>query len=256
MINYKTLKFYNKTFEGIFTNFKDISSGLKRRASYNSKESEQEEFVNAKKYRKAFDNAKLGIAPDPTDRYTLLCSVSSTLPNQSISILDVGGGAGHALSYLTYSCQTKKINLAIYELPVVVSAGRVAFRGIENIHFEDNLNAIKSPIDIVFFGSSFQYFEDYQLLLHQIKALSPKILIIIYTPMTNAPTFITAQVNMQNRVIPTRITNYQGLINFLKKLEFEIIYRSTSKTKAHFRNFTYPQSASSFYDLMFVIKKQ
>lgn len=253
--NHGTLRFLGQTFCGVFKTFGEVNQHFRGTVAYNSEESEKEEIISAAKFRLAFEDAKRGISPEASDRYIPLCSLVSVWPNPNPTILDVGGGAGSTLAHLVYSCPSKKPNLIVYDLPPVVTAGVSEFQGVEEIHFADNLNDVKPPVDIVFFGSSLQYFEDYESTLHKIKTLNPEIIALSYTPVTSAPTFVTAQVNMRRRIIPTKIINSKNLINFLNQLGFILSYQSVSLASANFRNFPYPQNSSFFTNLVFKKKK-
>ena len=249
--SHKTLRFFRKTFIGSFKNFSAVSQNFHDVVSYNSSESEKEEISNAQKFRLAAEDAKKGIPPKSTDRQMLLCSLVSTFPKSEVAILDVGGGVGHSLAHLIYSCPNKKINLIVYELTPIADIGRSTFSGIKEISFIDNLKNLQSKIDFAFFGSSLQYFEDYKSIFRQISLLSSEIIALSYTPVTSAPTFVTAQVNMKHRIIPAKVINYQELLDFMSQLGFNPIFQSVSLTNVNFQNFSNPQSSSWFSNLVF-----
>lgn len=249
--NHGTLQFFGKTFTGVFANFEDVVRSFRGVVSYNSTESECEEIAHAVSSRAAVQDARRGIAPEPADRYTLLCALVGTLPHEAPVVLDVGGGTGEAFAHLIYSCPHKKPRLIVQELPPIAETGRAAFAGDAAISFVDRIEDMTLSVNAVFMGSSIQYFEDYKSFLSQVAALGPRMIVIAHTPMTDAPTFVTAQVNMRRRVIPNKIINRAELTAHMETLGFTLIHRSGSKTAAHFRNFPVPQRTSAFTNMVF-----
>ncbi len=252
--NHHTLRFFGKTFTGTFSTFKEVNHNFRGAVVYNSQESEQEEIANFTSSQAAIQEAKRGISPQSTDHHSLLCALTATLSSQTPTILDIGGGAGETFAHLIYSCPKQSPSLIVYELPPIVETAKVIFKDEKRIHFVDYLTDLNQTIDIVFLGSSLQYFEDYPSLLNQIMAFHPRIIIIAYTPLTSAPTFVTAQVNMRERVIPIKVINREELINYLSRFDFVLINQNRSRSTAHFRNFLSPQNSSSVINLVFKAK--
>lgn len=252
--NNGSLRFLGKIFTGVFTTFDEVSRAFPGTVAYNSADSEREEVARAQHVQTMIRAAEHGIAPAPVERYTLLATLLNALPSENVAILDIGGGMGDALPHLIYSGPQKKIDLTVLELPRIAAAGQKAFQGDHAVRFIDDIAHAKQSVDVVFMGSSLQYFEDYQSFIQQIAALRPHVIAITHTPMTDAPTFVTAQVNMRRRVMPNKIINRAELTALFEGLDYSLIGRSESWTAAHFRNFPAPQSMSSFSNMVFKIK--
>jgi len=249
--NHGTLRFLGKIFTGVFRTFDDVSRAFPETVAYNSADSEREEVARAAQIRAMILDARRGIAPAAVERYTLLAALVAASSSPNVTVLDIGGGMGDALPHLIYSCPEKKIRLIVSELSAIAAAGQKAFHGDESVHFVSDIAAAKEPIQIVFMGSSLQYFEDYSSFVKQIAALRPHLVVVAHTPMTDAPTFVTAQVNMRQRIMPNKIINRAELAALFDGLGYALIARSESPTLAHFRNFPTPQNASSFSNMIF-----
>lgn len=252
--NHHSLRFLGKIYTGVFATFDEVTRNFHGVVPYNSAESEREEVAKAPGSYAAVVDARRGIMPEPTDRFTLLCALVSTWPDPAPTILDVGGETGDTLAHLVYSCPRHEPRLVVYDLPPIVAAGRAAFRDDATIRFVDSLAEVDRPVDIVFMRGCLLYFEDYKSFLVQIIALRPRMIVIAYTPVTDAPTFVTAQVNNARRVIPIKVINRDDLIAYLDSLGFTLIHRSVARGAAHFRNFPLPQSKSAAMNLIFAAK--
>ena len=250
--NHGTLRFLGKTFTGVFKTFDEVARNFRGVVTYNSSESERDEVARATGSRAAADDARRGIAPGPADHYTLLSALVATLPEQAPIVLDIGGSTGDALAHLIYSCPQKEPRVIVCELPAVADAGRAAFAGEKTISFVSRLADVRPPIHVAFLGSSLQYFPDHKALLKEIAALRPRYVVIAYTPITEAPTFVTAQVNMRERIIPNQVMNRAEIVGVMKDVGFTLIHVSGSRSAAHFRNFPPPQNASSLLNMVFV----
>jgi putative methyltransferase (TIGR04325 family) len=237
-----------------FGTFGEVARNFRGVVPYNSIESEREEVANALRSRAVIADARRGIAPKSADHYTLLCTMVVALPDLTPTILDIGGGTGDAFAHLVYSCPRQKPRLVVYELSPIVTIGRALFDSDSEVRFIDHIDDIDSSVDVVFLGSSLQYFEHYELLLNQVAVRRPRMIVVAYTPMTDAPTFVTAQVNMRRRVIPNKVINREELIERLDLLGFTLIYRSGSSSVAHFRNFPAPQRMSFIENMVFHVK--
>ncbi|GEM_PF-3482607 len=253
--NRGTLRFFGKTFVGVFSKFEEVGRHFHGVVSYNSEESERKEVAHAAESRAAAANARKGVAPKPSEHHAFLCELAAALPDAAPTILDVGGGTGDTLAHLIYSCPQKKPRLIVHELPPIAAAGRKVFSGEEAISFVDKIADVSSKkLDIVFFGSSIQYFEDYKLFLNGIAALRPRIIAIAYTAVTDAPTFVTAHINARRRIIPIKIINRAELVAHLNSLGFGLTYCGKPKTEIHFDNFPAPQNTSSLMNTVFTAK--
>lgn len=247
-----TLRYLGKTYTGIFRTFDEVRRGFPEAVPYNSPQSEREEIARLEATKATLLKSQRGEAPPANERYRLLALLVSASHEPAPHILDIGGGTGDALPYLVYCCPGKSPRLSVCELPPIVQAAKRVFADLPSLRFVEGIEAVNGPVEIAFFGSSLQYFEDYRTALKQVAALTRRVIVIADSPMTDAPTFVPAQVNMRRRVIPDKVINRAELTDYVSGLGFRLIHRSRTAAAAHFRNFPPPQSASALSSLIFV----
>ncbi len=246
-----TLRHLGKTFTGVFATFDDVRHSFREPVQYHSPQSESTEIARLEATKVAFLKSHRGESPAANDRHRLLALLASGSNETAPHILDIGGGTGSALPYLTYSCLGKSPRLTVCELAPIVQAANRVFNDVPSIRFVTSIEDASGPVEIAFFGSSLQYFEDYRAAVKQAAALKPRVIAVADSALTDAPTFVTAQINMPRRIIPNRVINRAELTDYLSGLGFRAIYRIDSMAAAHFRDFPAPQNSSAISTLIF-----
>ena len=237
----KMLTFFRKkqedniTYEGIFTSFAEVDEQYKNATNYNNDESLKDVLNEAKN---KFDLLKEGKIPSldwSNCRHNLLPTfLSSFSKNEKITILDIGGGLGGSFIDLKFSCPHLQLDYFVYDLPDVIAMGKELHHEFsEELHFIDNFKNI-SP-RLVLFGSSLQYFEDYSKIIDEVTQLDPEYILMTDHPMGDVKTFVCAQVNMKDRVIPRYVFEIKEIVELMKKNNYEFIHKSVNYY--HFHNF-------------------
>lgn len=221
----KSLPFYPATYFGVYSSFKELALAFPPFEYYH--DASLNELVNLR-LRQIVDL-------EPNDRYNFLSSLVALQPQQDVSILDVGAGFGEALEYMKIGCPGKRIKYSVLELKPVVELAKLTITE-SDIEFLTELQTIRK-VDLVFFGSSFQYFENRFEMLRSILGLNPMIVAISDSRMGDMPAFVTAQVNMHNRVIPYWVNNRSEVVEFFLTQGYVLINQFTNPRSDNFNNF-------------------
>ena len=88
---------------------------------------------------------------------------------------------------------------------------------------------VQSKYDILNFGSCLQYLESLKNLDNHLNFSNISKVIITHTPLTLGKSFSAIQSNHANLL--QKIHNYNSLINFFKKKNFRVIFKSRNDDK-------------------------
>lgn len=101
-----------------------------------------------------------------------------------------------------------------------------------------NLSDLKNRnFDVVYFGSSLQYFEDYrESILLALKG-SLQVVLIADTPVGDLETFVTCQINMEYRKIPRWVFSLSEIKEIFKDEEYELIEIASVDWHSNIHNF-------------------
>jgi putative methyltransferase (TIGR04325 family) len=173
-----------------------------------------------------------------------------------VKILDVGGGGG-LLSLQLKTIAPKsifEITIVEYQKFVDVLTDKIEKENlnIEDIHWVSEFPNNQS-FNVVYFGSSLQYFEDWKATLESIILKnSCEYMIFSDTAMNAFVEFVTLQSNLKGRAIPRWVFNSTIIKNFMEERNFELILETTNFTPNHsFENFDYPHSLSTHRNMIF-----
>ncbi len=233
------------TYEGIFASFDQVYDFYQTSSRYISADS------YSKNLEKAFENRgdflKYGFCVPSwiSNRNSLFSIFLSGIQFERLRVLDVGGGFGETYLELKSSIK-RKFDYCILEFPrTAIDAQRIY---IENpdLRYISNFDDVTFTPDVVYFGSSLQYFEKYQSVLERVAKLNPRYVVISDTPMGDMGTFVCAQVNMPQVVIPRWIFDRHEIVNIFAKLNYKLIHESFLYYPFH--NFdNYPLSYRNTY---------
>lgn len=109
--------------------------------------------------------------------------------------------------------------------------------------------------DIVYYGSSLQYFDDNSKILTEAIQYKPRYVIVSDAPMGVQETFACAQVNMPGIVIPRWVFNQNEIIRLFDYGGYELIHESANYYPFHnFYSYREPYQSIMHKNLIFVRK--
>lgn len=155
----------------------------------------------------------------------LLCAET----NETIQVLDVGGGFGVSFVELLKRAQLSNFHYTVCEIKPFVD-----YYKTNPIFKEKNISILESAAEasrkyeLLILGSSLQYFADTAIAIARLikQAQHPNYILLTHTPITQNPSFVTAQVNMDQKNIPNWIFNIDSLIDLFKQNNYQCIYKS------------------------------
>ena len=231
VISYKKFRWSSsnqKTFRGIYKNFEEvpITSNYSNKISQNEIHNNLVQLIADHKRNIYHVNERSQIT-------NLLPLLLSLLDKEKISLLDFGGGAGE--TYIDYinKLRTKKIiDYYLYDFEETTQIGKRLFLDFHheysNIKFINAVSEIKS-CDIVYLGSSLQYFPDYKSILLTLVSKNPRYILITDNFITkNHKAYVTVQVNMSPRNMACWIFNFDEIVSFLSENNYGLIYSSSN----------------------------
>lgn len=249
------------TFNGHYPSFQDVFRCYPQATNYHSEESENIIIESAFKALRKFENNKISDFGWETFRLNVLPTVMAGLPNfaksEQIKICDVGGGLGTLYLNLCVSCKRLSFKITVIELAETAKAGQLIYQHYNNVQFISEFPENTEHYDLVYFGSSLQYFENYEHIIESVCAYGPSTIVLTDLPMSRAETFVCAQINMANRAIPVMVINIDELMNLFEKFGYEACV--TTKSYYPFHDLSNMQKFATdidFYNLFFTKKEE
>lgn len=159
--------------------------------------------------------------------------------------------------HLKTSCPQIKVDYTILELAETVEQGNNLFSEFSDVKFISEFPQEHEFFDILFFGSSLQYFENYEDIIKSSCSYKPGRIILCDCPMGVVDTFVCAQVNMMpDRAIPINVFNIEEIISIFDKNGYDLTLKTVSHYPFHdFLNYGNDVSRSRFYNLIFLNKQ-
>jgi len=244
----------NITYEGIFHTFSEVRVAYSDANTYHTIESSNKVIAEARESLKMLKNNL-----PPNDgmaliRHNILPIFASALGQDRLNILDIGGGYGTVYLNCRYSCPNLEIKSTVIELPSSILEFEKIYQEGEVDFFTTISSVIHKKFDVIYFGSSLQYFEDFNQVLDQAASLKSKYIVITDTPMGHFKTFVCAQVNMKGNVIPRLVFSLEELTEKLSKQGYKLIHRSVNYYPFHnFDNYSHPISGARHMNIIFEI---
>jgi putative methyltransferase (TIGR04325 family) len=258
----KVFKYLNRnskydgiTYHGIYNSFNEVFSNYSFSTRYNSKESTRETLKKSTIKVQKLKNNDIPTIDWNNSRLNLFTSFVSTFPpEEKIHVLDIGGGLAESFIDLKFSCPHLKLHYYVYELPEITEAGKDLEREFPNeLKFITDFKDLKT--DIILFGSSLQYFENYKEIVNDVCSLKPKHILLTDHPMGNVNTFVCAQVNMKDRVIPRYVFNLDEIEVLFSKNNYYQSLKSVNYYPFHnFNNYDGEYKKCQHYNLAFTLK--
>jgi len=147
------------------------------------------------------------------------------------NILDIGGGFNSCFKYIKFSTNID-INVTVLErLEIVDDIYKHSEVNKELIYLN---NIPDTKFDIIYYGSSFQYFLHSNQIFADILKINPEYIIISETTFTiNNYDIFSFQVNMFPSIIPYKINSLFKVKSQFNKNGYSIIYESRRSTGKH-----------------------
>lgn len=230
--SHRSFRFFRATYFGVYKTFRDVAQAFPSSHYY---------YYNDRSLRELEQRRLRHITAcpenlEPNERYNFLSTLVALQPHAEVVVLDIGGGFGEAFDYVKLSCPGKRVRYIVVELPQVVELAQQTIRGQSDIEFCRGLDEIGN-VDLVFFGSSFQYFENRFEMLRSLLELTPTTVAICDSRMGDMPAFVTAQVNLPGRIIPSCVNNRSEVVEFFSRHGYALINQLANARPDNFNNF-------------------
>jgi putative methyltransferase (TIGR04325 family) len=238
-----------KFFIGKYDNFDELRAHLANETNYYWTGAIEQEFY-AQQQR--IIEWKSECPPSGNFRTNFLPTALALFPEESIRVLDIGGGLDNVFEYLKFSLRKKKIRVTVFDQLPAVQNGKKLYGHIQDMAFVESLPEENDRFDVIYFGSSFQYFPDYRKLFAKIANLNPKLIVIADSSFGISRTFACAQVNMPGAIIPYMVINKSELEEAACNLGYELIHQSINDNSGHyFHSYEYPMNLSRSWNFIF-----
>jgi putative methyltransferase (TIGR04325 family) len=233
----KSLSTDTYTYEGLFNSFETVIRSYGNQPQYSTELARTQSLQNLRLLISLY-NSKTDFVPSWSSlRFNFISSFVSGLSLYDIGILDIGGGYGETYLHLKQTT-IKRFQYRVFELPFAISQSKPELIEFEEIKFCQSLDDVDIVPNIVYFGSSLQYFNDYKKILSEAMSYMALFIVVSDTPMGNIDTFACAQVNMSGIVIPRWVFNQNEIILILKSGGYELIHDSANFYPFHnFNNY-------------------
>ena len=227
------------TYEGTFSSFAECRAKYGERVlGYSTQDQSEKALQDIRKLKartKSDEGFDLGWE---SQRLNFLPTLLSGFGNGQLRILDVGGGYAQTFINLERALKGRTLEYSVIELPGVVKNSWEIFSDDSLVSFYTEDDWPSSTFDLVYFGSSLQYFEDYNGIIRRCALANPRYIVIADTTLGAAPTTVVAQVNMPNNVIPRWVFNSLEIEELLYELGFALKLRTNNFYPFHnFNNY-------------------
>ena len=240
------------TYSGIYLNFGEVRNQFIIRDQYSSPEQFSATAEKAKSlFLSISETDSLVNIGWASQRLNFLPNFLAALDLEGLKILDIGGGFGE--TYLHVKKSTKiRIQYDIIELEKTVELGKEIFKNYEDLNFYTLDTYSPDKYDLVYFGSSLQYFEDWKATIKISLVSNPKYVLISDTTVGEVPTFVCAQVNDPRTVIPRWVFNIEDLDNFFSAFSYSRVLITSNYYPFHnFYNYEDAYSNIEHFNLVF-----
>lgn len=144
------------------------------------------------------------------------------------------------------------MDYTILELAETAKQGSLLFRDFPDVRFASDMSQGQIQFDVVLFCSALQYFDNYIEMIEQATRYQAKTIILTDTLMGAAKTFVCAQVNMPDRVIPMMVFNVKDIVGIFSGYEYDLQLKTISHFPFHtFSNYEGEAATTRYYNLIF-----
>ena len=220
-------KLNNFTYEGIFKHFSEVKYSKK----YDEKILGDHIFnltnYNLEDYKLSNSFPSTNFRSSVSNLYSLFLSSYESSQKDQTRVLDYGGAMGLSFIEASSNFDTSKLDYKILDFSEITEKGASLTKDFSNVKYINSLRQI-SETDVVHFGSSMQYLDDYTKVIEKINLLNPKIIFITNTFFSTQSTFVTSQNNLYGLKIPCWIFELSEIENILDRLDFYLIHKSSN----------------------------
>jgi len=173
--------------------------------------------------------------------------------DQTLNFCDYGAGNLNLYNYLNK--KFSKLKYFFYDQQEVVNI-------IKDFKIKKNINnllinekRINDSLDLVYFGSSLQYIEDYERVIKDF--FNARYILIAQTPFFNEPEsvkkVVLKQINMHPKINYLYMINLKNFIKFMSDNNYNLKNKSLNKVTKfmNFKNFNDEYKDLDMYDLLF-----
>ena len=215
---------------GIYDNAKDLKEDLLKRKvpqTIGNNDTNQEHVnIQIERNRNNANDFKNDTRKSWIERESFLSHALTLFPSKEINVLDVGGGLKPCYFTLNYSL-TQKIKCHVIEFENIVKGAKEIYGNIQDLTYSSNYPENKT-FDVVYFGSSIQYFDDLSGLFEKIKNYKPRLIVFSYSSFAEEhETFTTGSYTFHRKFItPTTVYNINEFIDFFSRNNYQLKHKS------------------------------
>ncbi len=145
---------------------------------------------------------------------------------QPLRVLDFGGGLGTSYPPLRGMLPKEQpVDFVVVENEAVCARGRDVFAALPEVRFVSELPKPPERFDLVHFGSSLHYVDDWRGVLRAAAALRPQHMLFADLTAADNRSLVTVQ-RFHGRRIPVRFWNVDEFIAALAELGFGLVFKS------------------------------
>jgi len=161
-----------------------------------------------------------------------------TCKKEKIKILDFGGGLGCTYVQILNGClNIDLLDYHIVETKKICEVGEKIFESDKKIQFHTTLPYHLQTVDIVHFGSSIQYVEDWKKTLAILKDFNPHYFIFTDLMAGNVKTYATVQKYYESN-IPSWFININDFVKYMNILYYDLTFKANYIVFERKKNFS------------------
>ena len=221
----KKNKWDGKIWEGIFKTFEEAKG---KGNAFEKSVWLLKQLEKIKKKKKLISNLSNSEISEITETRDYCVHLITALESSDklINVLDVGGGI--AASYFENKASnlfSENCKFIILENPQICDLGKELFKNNDRINFIEKLPKNKLIFDIIHFGASLHYFENWEELINKLTKFNPKYFIFADLPAADNNSFVSIQ-NYYGDKIPVHFWNLSEFILKVEKFGFKLVFKS------------------------------
>jgi len=194
-------------------------------------------YQTAKKAKKLRIFEKDGFVKKKFDINKNLKEIIKNLNKKKINVIDFGGG--FATLYFQFREYFQKFNWHIVEQEKVCVLAKNFLAHERNLFYYSDLVKIKTDVDIIIFSSSIQYIQEFSDIIIKAKALRPKYIIFLKTPINKTPFNLIFVQKIPGKIYEGSYPSWafsSDCINDILRLDYNLIIKEKVEPKLFFVN--------------------
>ncbi|MCC6658325.1 MAG: methyltransferase, TIGR04325 family [Rhodocyclaceae bacterium] len=202
---------------GIFASFEEVPSSVN---AYDGVEWQRAITARIERWHSAVGQA-LPLPPVP-ERGTLLAALIAGMGSSHCSVLDIGGGGATTLLQVKASLPEVSLDWTVVEREAVCAAASSVVLE-PGLQFTSKIPT-ESPADIVYMGSSLQYFEDWRGVFDSAIHAAKRFVLLEDVPAVSCASFASAQ-RYYSGSIPTWFISHDELMSQANRSGLKCVLR-------------------------------